>query len=141
MTTTVNHQSDTATGFWSHVRASLPRPSARNCYYGTVMLAGLLLFVTQAPQPSGTHLVLIALSATELALSMMPVRVYGSSTVYVSFVVTLVIIAQFGLPGVVFLAPLDALRTPRRGNAGDFTIKAFNAGMYTIVYCADALVF
>src|SRR4051812_20924469 len=103
MTTSVNHQADPATGFWSRVRASLPAASLRNFYFGSVMLAGVLLFITQAPQLTGNPFILAALIATELALSMMPVRVYGSSTVYVSFVVTLVIIAQYGLPGVVFL--------------------------------------
>src|SRR5436190_9397347 len=111
MTTNMNHQADTATGFWSRARACLPRLSVRNVYFGAVTLTGLLLFVTQAPQFTGNPLILAALIATELALSTMPVRIYGTTTVYVSYVVTLVIIAQFGPPGVVLLAPFDALRS------------------------------
>jgi hypothetical protein len=112
MTTSMNHQAEPATGFWRHVRASLPRPTTRNAYFGAVTLAGLLLFATQAPQLAGNPLILAALIATELALSTMPVRIYGTTTVYVSYVVTLVIIAQFGPPGVVILAPLSSIALP-----------------------------
>jgi putative nucleotidyltransferase with HDIG domain len=70
----------------------------------------------------------------------MPVRVYGSTTVYVSYVITLVIIAQFGPPGVVILAPLDALRS-RLVKAEPLQITAFKAGMHTIVYSSAAFAY
>src|SRR3954469_362 len=140
MTTTVNHQANSATGLWRHVRAILPKPSARNGYFGVVTLAGLLLFATQAPQLAGNPFILAALIATELALSTMPVRIYGTSTVYVSYVVTLVIIAQFGPAGVVILAPLDALRS-HLANKRSIQTAIFNAGMHTIVYSSAAFAY
>ena len=135
MTTSVNHQADPATGFWRHVR-----PSARNSYFGVVTLAGLLLFATQAPQLAGNPFILAALIATELALSAMPVRVYGTTTVYVSYVVTLVIIAQFGPPGVVILAPMDALRS-HLANKRSVQTAIFNGGMHTVVYSSAAFAY
>src|SRR3954471_15524722 len=140
MTTNVNHQADPATGFWSHVRGYLPRLSVRNGYFGAVTLAGLLLLATQAPQLTGNPFILAALIATELALSTMPVRIYGTTTVYVSYVVTLVIIAQFGPPGVVLLAPFDALRS-HVANKRSVQTAIFNGGMHTIVYSSAAFAF
>ena len=70
----------------------------------------------------------------------MPVRIYGTTTVYVSYVVTLVIIAQFGPPGVVLLAPFDALRS-HLANRRSVQTAIFNAGMHTIVYCSAAFAF
>ena len=140
MTTSMNNQADSATGPFSYVRGHLPRPTARNCYFSAVSLLGLLLFVTQAPLLSGNPFILVALIATELALSTMPVRVYGSTTVYVSYVVTLVIIAQFGPPGVVILAPLDALRS-HLANRRSVQTAVFNGGMHTIVYSSAAFAF
>src|SRR5688572_9932395 len=142
MTTRVNHQANPATGFWRHVRAALPKPTLYSAYFVAVTVAGLILFVTQAPQLAGNPFILAALIATELALSTMPVRIYGSTTVYVSYVITLVIIAQFGPPGVVLLAPLDAIRSrlvkPERETVQQ---TAFKAGMHTIVYSAAAFAF
>src|SRR3954466_6817361 len=140
MTTSVNHQADPAAGFWRHIRDNLPRSAARNSYFGAVALAGLLLFFTQAPQLTGNPFILAALIGTELALSTMPVRVYGSTTVYVSYVITLVIIAQFGPPGVVLLAPLDALRS-RMLKPEPIRLTAFKAGMDTIVYSSAAFAY
>ncbi len=126
MTTSVNHQADPATGFISHIRALLPRPSARNSYFGAVTVAGLLLFFTQAPLLGGNPLILAALIATELALSTMPVRIYGTTTVYVSYVVTLVIIAQFGPPGVVILGVQKADVEQQGAVAAVFAWQAAN---------------
>jgi putative nucleotidyltransferase with HDIG domain len=140
MTTRVNHQADSASGLLRHVRASLPKPNARNMYFGVVTLAGLVLFFTQAPLLGGNPLILAALIATELALSTMPVRIYGATTVYVSYVVTLVIIAQFGPPGVVILAPLDALRS-HLANKRSVQTAVFNSGMHTIVYSSAAFAY
>src|SRR6185503_16629756 len=78
--------------------------------------------------------------ATELALSMMPVRIYGTTTVYVSYVITLVIIAQFGPPGVVCLAPLDALRS-RVVKPEPIKMTLFKAGMQTIAYGSAAFAY
>ena len=105
----------------------LPSVSLRGLYYAAVILAGLGIFVTQAPALEGNLLALTALIALEIALSMMPVRIYGETNVYVSFVVTLVIMAQFGVPGVVILAPLDAVRTAiaRRAQSGEHDVRVF----------------
>src|SRR5947207_6664505 len=140
MTTRLNNQADPATGFWRHIRAVVPRPSARISYLGAVTLVGLVLFFTQAPQLGGNPFILAALIATELALSTMPVRIYGTTTVYVSYVVTLVIIAQFGPPGVVVLAPFDALRS-HLANRRSVQTAIFNGGMHTTVYSSAAFAF
>jgi putative nucleotidyltransferase with HDIG domain len=142
MTTRVNHQANPATGFWRHVRATLPKPTLYGAYFVAVTVAGLILFVTQAPQLTGNPIILAALIATELALSTMPVRIYGSTTVYVSYVITLVIIAQFGPPAVVLLAPLDALRSRFvKPESEPLRMTAFRAGMHTVVYSSAAFAF
>ena len=131
MTTRLNHQADPATGFWRHVRAIVPRPSARLSYLGAVTLVGLVLFFTQAPQFSGNPFILAALIATELALSTMPVRIYGTTTVYVSYVVTLVIYLLIavvvGGPSSI-IGPSPAPKPPSRPKAIGTRINATTAG-------------
>jgi putative nucleotidyltransferase with HDIG domain len=140
MTTRLNHQADPATGFWRHVRAMVPRPTVGNFYFGAMVVVALVLFITQVPQIGGNLLILAVLVVTELALRTMPVRIYGSTTVYVSYVVTLVIMAQFGPAGVVFLGALDALQT-HIANPRSIQTLVFNASLHTIVYTSAAFSF
>jgi putative nucleotidyltransferase with HDIG domain len=73
--------------------------SPASIYFVLLVMAAAMVFVWQAPQVSGEWTTLGALVVLHVAAGLLPISIYGDSHITVSFVITLVIIVLFGVPG------------------------------------------
>jgi putative nucleotidyltransferase with HDIG domain len=104
------------------------------------IIAGTILFFLEAPRIEGNLELLLLLIALNIAAELMPIGIYGDSYVSVGFVLTTAMIILFGAPGVVIVAPIEAVagRIGRR----HLDYKALTNGMrFIIVYWLAAKAF
>jgi putative nucleotidyltransferase with HDIG domain len=104
------------------------------------ILVGLAILLWVAPRFEGNLALFLVLAALNLAAERMPISIYGDSYITVGYVFTLPLIAFFGAPGAVLIAPLET--TVRRIGRRPLGLPwAGNMAVGVIAYSTSAAAF
>jgi len=113
------------------------KPSWLTLFYGAELIVAAALFALFVPRVSGNIEILLLLVAFNVASELMPINIYGKTTISVGFVFTTSIMILFGPGGVLIAAPIEASVD---GISTRFPIRRVIhiAAMYSIAYAAGA---
>jgi putative nucleotidyltransferase with HDIG domain len=102
---------------------------------------GLAFFLDQAPRFQGDIAVFLLLATLNLAAERWPISIYGDSQISIGFVLTLAIMILYGAPGVVIVAPFEALA----GRYGRYPLLNIQtpriAGRFALIYALGAFAY